>query len=93
MKRPRATSTATDQPTSPPARSAAQLMDHQDSVDWLARHPEALNEYLDEWVALVGHEIVGHGPTMTDALRAARERGYADPLLVPVMPPEIEFAD
>ena len=72
-------------------RTAPQ-MDHQETADWLAAHPEVLDEYVDEWVALVGDQIVGHGPSVIDALRAARERGYDDPLLVPVLPPDVAFS-
>jgi hypothetical protein len=65
--------------------------DRDDTADWVLTHPELLHPYSDEWVAVVGHEVVAHGPSMSDALRAARERGYDDPLLVPVMPPDLIF--
>jgi hypothetical protein len=65
--------------------------DHDDEADWVLTHPELLHPYSDEWVAVVGREVVAHGPSMSDALRAARDRGYDDPLLVPVMPPDLIF--
>jgi hypothetical protein len=66
--------------------------EHQAAIDWLAAHPEALSAYEDQWVALAGGEIVGHGPSVIDAFQAAKERGYDDPLLVPVLPADVAFA-
>ena len=93
MKQSLVTATVSERLAVPSRPPDADLMDHQDSVEWLAQHPGVLAGYEDQWVALVGSTIVGHGPTMTDALRAARDHGHDDPLLVPVPPPEIIFAD
>ena len=70
-------------------RSASPDRDHDDTLEWLAQQPGLLDEYVDEWVAIVGHEIVAHAPSVIDAVREAKERGYDDPLLVPVMPPDV----
>jgi hypothetical protein len=71
--------------------NGAHLSDHQTELDWLQTNWGALEAYEDEWVTVAGQQIVGHGPTMTDALREARERGHDDPLLVPVMPADTIF--
>lgn len=65
--------------------------DHTATVEWLAHQPGLLDDYIDEWVAIVGHEIVAHAPSVIDAVREAKERGYDDPLLVPVTPPDVLF--
>ena len=72
---------------------SAERADHDDATDWVLTHPEMLVGYSDEWVAVVGHEVVAHGPSLSDALRAARERGHDDPLLVLVTPPDVIFID
>lgn len=70
------------------AERAAEQGERQRTADWALAHPEAFQDYMDEWVAMVGQEIVVHGPSMTDALEAAKARGYDDPLLVPMTPPQ-----
>jgi hypothetical protein len=80
--------TETDRQPRNAERGAARI-DHQVTVDWLAAHPEALSSYEDEWVAMVGQQVVGHGPTTTEALAEARANGHDDPLLVPVLPRDV----
>jgi uncharacterized protein DUF5678 len=60
---------------------------HERAVDWLARHPGALTEYVGQWVAIDENGILAHSPSAVEVVRLAKERGNDDPLLVPVMPP------
>jgi hypothetical protein len=61
---------------------------HQRTFLWLAEHPGYLAGYEGEWVAMVGPTIVGHSPEIGEAVGRAREAGFDDPLLVPVLPPD-----
>jgi hypothetical protein len=66
---------------------------HEVEAAWALTHPDALAPNADQWVAVVGTEVVAHAPTLSRALKAARARGHHDPLLVPVMPPDIVFVE
>ena len=66
--------------------SAGSGSPHAETVEWLATQPGLLTDYAGEWVALDRRSIVAHHPSIVEAVRQARERGVADPLLVPVPP-------
>ena len=53
---------------------------------WLADHPEVLEPYVGEWVAVWDERVIAHGESMGEVEEEARRQGYDDPLLVPVMP-------
>lgn len=46
---------------------------------WLKAHRE---EYADQYVALAGDVLVGHGPTIREAHEQARQKGVENPFLV-----------
>ena len=56
-------------------------------VEWLAKHPEVLDGYGFEWVAIADKQVVARGGTFSEAADAAHEQGHDDPLLVPLFPP------
>ena len=68
-------------------RSVAVLRDttHDESLEWLSDHPDALMPFAGEWVALHNCRIVAHDPSAVAVARMAREAGVEYPLLVPVM--------
>lgn len=53
---------------------------------WLAAHPEVLEGFDDEWVAVADERVIAHGQSVVDVAAEARRQGYDDPLLVPIMP-------
>lgn len=55
-----------------------------DTMDWLANHGRCLSAFQDEWVALVGHDIVAHDPSFLEVMRQVEALGVENPLLVPV---------
>jgi len=60
---------------------------HHQTFVWLTEHPGYLAEYEGKWVAMVGPRVVSHSETIGEAIRRARDAGFDDPLLVPVLPP------
>jgi hypothetical protein len=48
-------------------------------LEWLKAHRE---EYTDQYVALDGDVLVGHGLTIREAHEQARQKGVENPLLV-----------
>ena len=46
---------------------------------WLKAHRE---EYADQYLALAGDVLVGHGPTIREAHEQARQKGVENPFLV-----------
>ncbi len=48
-------------------------------LEWLKAHRE---EYADQYVALAGDVLVGHGPTIREAHEQARQNGVENPFLV-----------
>lgn len=48
-------------------------------LEWLKAHRE---EYADQYVALDGDVLVGHGPTIREAHEQARQKGVENPFLV-----------
>lgn len=53
---------------------------------WLADHPEVLDGYAFEWVAVADKRVVARGETIGEAADAAIAQGFDDPLLVPLFP-------
>ena len=56
------------------------------TVEWLADHPEVLEEHVGKWVAVADQRVVAHGDSVVVVMHEAKQQGYDDPLLVPVMP-------
>jgi len=79
--------TAANGPETSEAVDAGQWSHHQTFV-WLTEHPGYLAEYEGEWVAMVGPKVVGHSEAIGEAVHRARDAGFDDPLLVPVLPPD-----
>lgn len=48
-------------------------------LEWLKAHRE---EYAEQYVALDGDRLVGHGSSIGEAHRQAKERGVPNPFLV-----------
>ena len=48
-------------------------------LEWLKAHRE---EYADQYVALDGDVLVGHGPTISEAHEQAKQKGVENPFLV-----------
>ena len=48
-------------------------------LEWLKAHRE---EYADQYVALDGDVLVGHGPTIREAHEQARHKAVENPFLV-----------
>jgi hypothetical protein len=48
-------------------------------LEWLKAHRE---EYADQYVALEGDVLVGHGPTIREAHEQASHKGVENPFLV-----------
>ena len=61
----------------------------QEMARWLADHPEVLDGYAFEWVAVADKRVVARGASFGEAADAAHEQGYDDPLLVPLFPPPL----
>ena len=59
---------------------------HLAAMEWMSDHPEALEDYVDEWVAIADERVVAHGPSVGDVIDEAKRQGFDDPLLVPVLP-------
>ena len=59
---------------------------HVATMNWLAEHPEVLDDYIDQWVAIDDERVIAHGESVVDVTREAADQGFDDPLLVPVMP-------
>ena len=58
----------------------------EETLAWLAANPGLLTGYEGQWVAFDGRHIVAHDTALPDVVRQARDRGVADPFLVPVPP-------
>lgn len=74
---------------------ATPLTDHQPNTlseaeataSWLATQPGLLRDLGGQWVAMADRQIIAHDRSFLEALKQARERGYDDPLMVPVRRP------
>ena len=69
----------------PPVIRCAPLLDHSRQLRWLEEHR---HQYLGQWVALDGDQLLSHGPNAFDVAQAARAAGVASPYLARVQPPE-----
>jgi len=58
---------------------------HRQHLDWLKAHQ---TEYAEQYVALDGDRLVGHGSTLREAAEAARQQGIREPFLVYVFSPD-----
>jgi hypothetical protein len=88
VRQPADVTTKDGSPQLPGERRETEDRGHAVAADWFANHPEQLALFPDEWVAVLGREVVAHDPSMIEVVRLARERGYDDPLLIPVTPSE-----
>jgi hypothetical protein len=61
---------------------------HQREREWLNAHRD---EYLGQWVALDGDQLIAYGPDARKVYRAAREQGTDAPYLDRVGPKEEAF--
>jgi uncharacterized Zn ribbon protein len=59
---------------------------HLAAMDWLDEHAEAAADDEGEWIAVADGRILAHGDSVVEVIREAESQGYADPLLVPVIP-------
>jgi hypothetical protein len=67
-----------------PDRQPDTLADAEAAAAWLATQTGLLEDFAGQWVAMADRQIVAHDPSFLSALKQARERGYDDPLMVPV---------
>ena len=69
----------------PSPASARMTRDRSREYAWLDQHRA---EYIDQWVALDGDRLLGHGPTINHAERAAKAQGVEDALLILIETPD-----
>ncbi len=69
----------------PPAVRRAPLIDISRELLWLNTHRD---EYLGQWVALDGDQLLSHGTDAFEVAQAARAAGVKDPFIAQVDPPE-----
>ena len=60
---------------------ATSMRDFSDEHQWLAKHRD---EYAGQWVALMGNQLISHGPRLKEVRAAAKAAGQADALFVQV---------
>jgi hypothetical protein len=60
------------------------LADAEATASWLATQTGLLRDFAGQWVAVADRRIIAHDRSFLEALKRARERGYDDPLMVPV---------
>lgn len=72
-------------PSTPDPSIPRMTRDRSREYAWLDEHRA---EYIDQWVALDGDRLLGHGPTFNDAARAARAQGVEDALLILIETPD-----
>lgn len=70
----------------PPVREQTQPF--RKAMKWIDDHRE---EYLGQWVALVGDRLISHGPNAKQVHEVARAAGIAVPFVVRVEPEERPF--
>jgi hypothetical protein len=63
------------------------LADAEATASWLAVQTGLLRDFAGQWVAVADRLVVAHDRSFLKALEQARERGYDDPLMVPVRRP------
>ena len=63
------------------------LAEAEATASWLATQPGILSDFAGEWVAVANKRVVAHDRSFLVAVERARERGYDDPLMVPVRRP------
>ena len=62
---------------------AATARGFSDEHDWLAEHRD---EYVGQWVALTGKQLLSHGPRLKEVHETALAAGYPDALLERIEP-------
>ena len=61
---------------------------HERERAWIDRHR---NEYLGQWVALDGDNLLAHGPDARKVYETARSQGITGPYLDQVLPKQEAF--
>ena len=61
---------------------------------WLQEHSDRIVEFVGQWIAINGNELVSHGRSLREVREAVRQRGIEQPLMFYVAgdEPEISFA-
>lgn len=67
-------------------RHATTTEEHDAAMRWLDANPGALADYVGEWVAIADDRVLAHGEQFDEVVGEAERQGFADPLLVPVLP-------
>ena len=55
------------------------MPDRSRELAWIKKHRQ---QYADQWVALDGDCLIGHGPTSQEVIAAARQSGAEAPLII-----------
>jgi|GEM_PF-146502 len=75
-----------------PSRLIKSFLPHKDRTleyEWLAQHQR---EYIGQWVALEGHQLIAHGYNAREVFAKARASGIDRPLVLLVEDPDVPFA-
>jgi len=67
------------------------LADAEATASWLATQTGLLQDFAGQWVAMANRQIVAHDQSFLSALKQAQDRGYDDPLMIPVRRPHRTF--
>ncbi len=71
-------------------RTDAPFIDRTKEYEWLAKHRR---EYIGQWIALMGDQLVASGKVAKDVFDQARELGYSDAYFVIVEDPDVPFVN
>lgn len=66
----------------------APYIDRTLEFEWMKQHER---EYIGQWVALKGNQLVAHGPSAKEVFAKARELGVQDALTYLVEDPDVPY--
>lgn len=72
-----------------PVEPPVEFLDRTLEYEWLARHQL---EYVGQWVALKGNQLIAHGQTAKEVFAKAQELSVDRPLVLLVEDPNLPFA-
>jgi hypothetical protein len=64
--------------------------DRKSEYEWLAQHR---HEYVGQWIALKGNQLVAHGPNANDVFAKTDNLGISDAMFLLVTAPNTSLAD
>ena len=71
-------------------RTDAPFIDRTQEFEWLRQHER---EYIGQWIALMGDQLIASGTVAKEVFAKARELGYPRAMFILVEDPDVPFVN